>query len=318
MFNKSYNPQEEKTLAGGLSQSIFTGRGLIIAISGAINFVIASMAIPARLFTRTEIGERSITLFSAIVMLALHAWIIGKIYFGVFISTGLIYTRDGSLSLEDLGQIASSFIINPLSMYWLLLFWVLIRYFRKLIQGLVSKEYSEYSFFRGYSKFFQYVDNVYEEKFLFEGRTIHSLNKDTEEKRIPLIFKLNKIMDANTRITLFLESKAVVKTGLKFFLASILLSIFVFFVSKSEEVGIGINLILCFGLVGIFIALSGLCFFIDELTVFLQRRGSLLDIKDGEIELNRINEFKDEMNNAREKQAEKADADEDKDFVTIP
>lgn len=300
MFNKSYHSQEEKNIAGGLSQSLLSGRGFVVAISGAVNYVIASMAIPARLFMRTDFGERSIPPFGAVVMIAIHIGFMVKLYFWVF----LLFERVSEKGIEAFPLIVTPLLpiqfYLPLIAYLLLICYMLIKHFRGIIDKVVNNNI-EYSFFRGRSKFYTYFEDEKVKLFSFQGEVIHSLTKHEGNKKnvgvrkIPLILRLKGIMTEEELMGVLLEPKAVIITGFKFLLITFILSASFYLIANTGP--LFAIWVLLFGLPCLFLILSGICLFIDELTIFLQRRGNLLDIHDGEYELSRVTNYKTELLN---------------------
>lgn len=275
MLQKSYSDDYTNKAAKGINKTDPKEQPIVGAFIQLFHFIVGAGAVPVRLLRRKNFGERSITSTSWAVSLGLHLWYIYG-YAAIFIGFGaLTFFRlkpPESLNYFDFFLIFLITFLNPFNFYLRQVFYTKAKlHFKAVIKKAQDNRINESSYYRG--------DAIYHTDYL--GKEIKTiLGKFTVDEEI---------------LRMIVEPRKTLYAGLLITLCSALLSFIIAFATNNFYVNCLAIYIFSFSAVGIMIALSSFCLFLEELGLYLRKRNAALDILDGERDLKAIMETKGKL-----------------------
>jgi hypothetical protein len=272
MLQGTLSRLDNQKITGGLTQW-YSGNYLLSLISIGFFFILNILSIPARIILRDEHGERSLRLTTFLLHLASFLYILVAVF--------LVHHQFGESILMERWKHSnpiwnSAFAWNEALLNLLLVFispafaWVVIlidgfvKHFRRCL-NMAKKGIATYSYARGESKF---------------------IAKWADRKFFGI--KIN-----NVKFQLFVEPYLILKY-------SFLLMVFGSIGLSFCPLGVYPNIIamtsetLCIGsiIVSISLFISGIALFLEEAMILKNRRNALLDMVDGEYEMELVLEAK--------------------------
>lgn len=259
MLYSSLSSLDNKDALKGLYGTDTKGQGLIGAFIQGYNFLVSAGSIPARLYLRDNIGERSFSPFAFLVCIGLHLW-----YSSLFIGIIALFT----VGSESISLIVLAILLNPFIIYLGYIVKKGFAHFKSVIEK-GKKNQTGYSYYRGDGKYYEH----------YRGKT----------------FKGFIIED--TLMRMVVEPRAIIKTGLLTMFLPIIIFLISRFILKIEIdnlehkslfVSLAWIMSISISFTGLAIIFSGICLFLEELGIFLRIRGAALDMIDGEFDMQTV------------------------------
>ena len=269
MINKSHsslNDMEALRGASILNAKNITFWGLL---TQAFSFIVGISALPLRLFLRKNLGERSIRPGTFLLSIALHIYYF-TIFDALFVFLGTVpFNMDGKITTENVVIFGLIILFNP---YFIFLFSVTrrgIKHFRQKIREAKNSQ-TAYSYSHGDSKYFTG----------WKGGKVWGFTVD----------------DTITRM--IVEPKSIFKYGMVTFLFCLAVYLYLIFYAKPDTSYLALFLVslACTGLVFSF---DAICLFIEEFTLFTNKRDKVLDMLDGQDDMQEIMQEKGILEKAR-------------------
>lgn len=268
MIEKSYLAEYSKKPSKNIHQSDPKSQPIIGWVIQIYYFFVGAAALPARLLLRDNFGERSVSPTGWGVSLFLHIWYLYEyiaLYMGLAIFLGhafFLNEPDFSPSGLQIIMMVLAVIFNGFHLY---LFEVFInksrKHYRQAVKNVNTPNLEHGSFYRGDSKYYNHLI----------GQKIKTF--------------LGKLT-VNTRILkMVVEPRKAFRAGLLLFLISIVLVVLIQVFIQSFWGFLISAYIFSFSAVGLVIAISGICLFLEELGIYLRIREGAYDLIDGEKDL---------------------------------
>lgn len=244
-------------------------------------FLVSAGGIPIRLFLRKNMGERAFSLLGFVTCIAFY------LSYGILLTIMMSQSSEGISStyqqiiggifeggfferLENLILMSFLLLINPLTIFLYLTFRFGVSHFKEVI-AKARENLLEYSLYRGEGKYFDHK----------KGKRLLGYEID------------------NTLIRMVVEPTAVWK-----FLLPVLVFAWIVLISVdydySGQLGVLLEYLLVSSIVTLLsMSFSSLCVFLEELGMVMKVRNSVLDMIDGEVDMQLILKLKEEITNGQ-------------------
>lgn len=268
MINKSFSSLGNAEAMQGMSNFNAKDIGLMGILRHAFSFVVGIASLPLRLFLRKNIGERSINFGTFLLSIALHIY-----YFTIFdvllvLGVTSFVTDMTTTKMVMLGLFG---LVNPYFIFLLLVLIAGIKHFKQKIREGKNNE-TGYTYFRGQSKYFDNLKN---------GKAWG--------------FEIDNVV-----VRMIVEPRTVFKIGLTLFFISLTIIIYLFFVSELKGLYAYLYVFLAsLGCTGLVLAFDSICLFIDEFSLFMNKRDKTLDMLDGQEDVTKIVNAKTKIEEGR-------------------
>lgn len=227
-----------------LDNNLFLSTGLNPILSGIISayyFILGALALPIRLILRKNLGERAFTPFSLLLFLVIYAII------QFYIELLLLHTS----------KLVYKFYLNPVYWFVFLTYFLAFLHFIRVIK-LANSGIVSYSYYRGESRYFKFLEKNSENLFINSGEIFVRL---ILEPGIVMVISLTFILFYNS----IYGNDLILKGNLELYL----------------------NWIWC---LFILVAISTFCLFLEELAIAMNIRAVILDFIDSQIDMEFIEE----------------------------
>ena len=251
------------------------------AIAQSYYFLIGTGAIPARLFLRTNLGERAFSPFAFLLCVLFFVYY-GFVPFdeefivlgitGLAGSTGAYEMLGGDVLLGnnfDLSMfVTANIVLNPC--LWFVIWLIIkgVKHFKSVVMR-IKENHQQYSYYRGDGKYFRH--RLGGKKWGF----------DVDERFIRMV----------------IEPLLVLRAGFILFVIGLIAGTCTYYWGKEQIESLGYLLIFLgwtanFGLLTLF---SGFCLFLEEYGIMVRIRDAALDLIDGEYDMAFIIKKKEEI-----------------------
>jgi len=273
MFGQSFIDQKARNSQGKSIRGDLTKQPIIGAFVQIYFLIVGAGAIPIRFYLRKDYGERSITPAALAISLGLHVWYVFE-YVKEFQLSGSLgigpllgeqFSLQLAISDYTIFWIVPFVYINFFTYYLVDVFWIKgKRHIKYLLEKSENSLGAEYSYYRGEGRYFT----------SFIG------------KQFKTPFKTFTVSEKNRRI--IVEPVMSFLIGLLLFIISIATSLITILIPSIFTAIISM-LLLSITSVGVLLMISSICLFLEEIGIESKKRNAVLDVFDGQKELNELN-----------------------------
>lgn len=264
MLQSSLNKMDGVEAVKGFYSLDPNSNAILGALIQGYFFVVSAGALPLRMILRKNLGERSFTILGFIVSICFYAYygmLLGGI--GVIALTSQLF---GGIE-ENWMNYARLILLNPFLIFMIIVIIKAIQHFKKVMRR-AQKNQIQYSYFRGEGIFFRKRKGG--QKWGFE----------IDERFMRMV----------------IEPIAVLKIGFLILFTSIGVVTFNYFYVVMTELLIFLQPILIWtAVLGLVLVLSSIFLFLEEFGIMMRIRGAVLDLIDGDIDMQIIMKRKAEM-----------------------